>query len=140
MVKKIELKKKPIKSFKIPYELFPTETGDCKPTIVQLYNDCIYLKYNIFVEFKAFDEDNKAVDSTFSMNKATYLTKNLIEEIVIEDNELVQSDIDGNPKNYNRPRIDINLVSGTGYQLWFETYPEAIEMLNELTNWKYNEV
>lgn len=134
---KIKMEKTPIKSFKVPYELFPTETGDCKPTIVQLYENCLYLKYNIFVEYKAFDENDKVFDSTFTMNKATYLSKDLIEEIMIESTHLVQADDEENPVEYERPRIDINLVSGTGYQLWFKTYLEATEMLNELTNWKY---
>ena len=57
--KGINFNKQPIKKYKIPYELFPTETGKTSPQLVNLYDNCIFVRVNLDITYGELGDDGE---------------------------------------------------------------------------------
>lgn len=145
---KIKLNKEPLQKLKIPYELFKTETGKADDQIILIYDNAIYLKYNIDVEYYAPNIDSieeegdnmniLSVEQTgIFVNFAGYLDKSAISIISIAEDKIVQYDKENKELiTYNKPKIDIG-TNGHVYTVWCATFEEAVATFNTLSNWRW---
>ena len=76
--KGINFNKQVIKKYKIPYELFPTETGKTSPQLVNLYDNCIFVRVNLDITYGELGDDGEVEFANMVDNSISYISKNSI--------------------------------------------------------------
>ena len=137
--KGINFNKQVIKKYKIPYELFPTETGKTSPQLVNLYDNCIFVRVNLDITYGELGDDGEVEFANMVDNSISYISKNsisrlsIVDKVVLQYNETTKEDV-----KYNRPCVSI-ATDENQHTIWFENYDLAVDFFNDITNWRYND-
>lgn len=127
-----------VKNLDTDYEILPTEFGTADKQIVRLYQNFIYLKFNIVVNFYSKDDEGVVFEDGFTNNLVAGLSKYDISNIVLNEEKIIQCDKEGNDKEYIRFSVSI-LSTVSTYQIWCKDTDTAINIFNNLMEWRYSQ-
>jgi hypothetical protein len=136
---RIQLNKEAIRKYKIDYEIFPTESGDCKPQMINIYDNCIFFRFDLYIEYSLLNEELNEVEEHTMINKSVnYIGKYDINRISMAEMLVKQySKTDKEIKDYTRVIVSIATIE-TEFGIWFSDYEKGTEFFNFISNWRYS--